>query len=328
MLEGRQSIEEAVSMSTMQAVVVEPSSEHKLGFQELPVPSPLPSEALVKVSAVSLNRGEVRRAQAARAGTQIGWDLAGTVAQAAADGSGPREGARVVGFVPSGAWAEYVAVPSHALAPLPDEVSFAQAATLPVAGLTALHALDKGGNLLGRSVLVTGASGGVGHFAVQLAGLAGARVTALVRRDEHFGLVEDAGAQQVVVSEHAHAAAEFAPYHLVVESVGGEVLARVLTMLSQGGTCVSLGTSATHEATIDARQLFATGGASLYGFILFHELKREPAQVGLARLANLVASGRLRPLISLEQSWDEVGSVATQLLERRFVGKAVLHVAQ
>ena len=75
-------------------------------------------------------------------------------------------GARVVGLLPSGAWAELVAVPTNSLAELPESVSFELAATLPVAGLTALYALETGGGLIGRSVLVTGASGGAGNFGI------------------------------------------------------------------------------------------------------------------------------------------------------------------
>ena len=93
----------------------------------------------------------------ASTGWRPGWDLAGTVELEAEDGSGPRTGRRVVGLLPSGAWAEVVAVPTHSLAELPDTVSFAQAATLPVAGLTALYGLEQGGGLLGQRVLITGA---------------------------------------------------------------------------------------------------------------------------------------------------------------------------
>ncbi|HEX8261079.1 MAG TPA: hypothetical protein VF558_12380 [Rubrobacteraceae bacterium] len=117
----------------------------------------------------------MRRAQTAEVGFNPGWDLAGTVERTAADGTGPRAGARVVGLLPSGAWAELVAVPTNSLAELPESVSFELAATLPVAGLAALYALEKGGGLIGRSVLVTGASGGVGNFGIQLARLSGAR---------------------------------------------------------------------------------------------------------------------------------------------------------
>src|SRR6059058_2848222 len=161
---------------------------------EAPDPTPLPNQALVDVRAFSLNRGECRRLESQAPGTLIGWDLAGVVRQAAADGSGPADGARVVGVVRAGAWAQRAAVETEALAELPDAVSFEQAATLPVAGLTALRSLEVAGFVLGKRVLVTGASGGVGRFAIQLAHLAGAHVTAVARRTE--GL-QELGADEV-----------------------------------------------------------------------------------------------------------------------------------
>ena len=146
-------------MSTNRAVVVDPDAAGRLVIRPVPEPAPDRGEAIVRVQAISLNRGEVRRSGMAAAGWRPGWDLAGLVERAAADGSGPRVGTRVVGMLLEGAWAERVAVPTHALAQLPDKVTVSQAATFPVAGLTALHALAKGGLLLGRRVLVTGATG-------------------------------------------------------------------------------------------------------------------------------------------------------------------------
>ena len=310
----------------MRAVVVEDRAPARLKIGEAEEPEPTPSEALVRVSAVSLNRGEVRRSQAAQPGFRPGWDLAGTVERAAADGTGPRAGSRVVGLVASGAWAERAAVPVNALAELPEGVSFGAAATLPVAGLTALYALEKGDGLLGRDVLVTGASGGVGLFALGLASLGGARAVALVRREEHVALVREAGAAEVAVGEGASAARGHGPFDLILDSLGGGPLGEAMGMISPRGTCVSFGPTAGAEATFDVSAFYLSGGASLYGFILFHEILGKPASDGLARLARLVAEGRLETRISVEESWTEVGSVAERLLQRGYAGKAVLRV--
>lgn len=307
------------------AILVDPSATARLSLGEKAYPTPAPSEALVRVATISLNRGEVNRSQAAEAGFNPGWDLAGKVERAAADGSGPPEGARIVGLMSAGAWAGLVAVPTAALAELPEHVSFTDAATLPVAGLTALYALERGGNLLGKTVLVTGASGGAGDFALRLGRLSGGRMVALIRRAEHEGLVREAGAHEVVVGEVA-ATARFGPYDLILDSVGGPVLGGALSMLAPGGSCVAFGGSAAPEVTFDVRDFFLTGGATIHGFILFHEVLSRPASVGLARLVSLVAERRLVPRVEVEAPWTEVGEVAQKLLDRDFTGKAVLHV--
>ena len=303
------------------AVVVDPEAPGRLVIRPVPDPAPDRGEAVVRVKAISLNRGEVRRSGMAAAGWRPGWDLAGTIERAAADGSGPRSGARVVGLLSEGAWAERVAVPTHALAELPDKVTFAQAATFPVAGLTALYALAKRGQILARRVLVTGATGGVGDFAVQLARLGGAHVTASVRRAEQAATVRQLGAHEVVVGDEIPPAPK---YDLVIESVGGKTLGTALAALDRGGMCVTLGVSASAEVTFDTRTFFATGRTTLYGFYLFVELGNDPAGEGLRRLGELVASGQIAPHISLERPWTDVGQVAQDLMARRFPGKAVL----
>ena len=308
-------------MSANRAVVVDPQAPGRLVIQSVPEPVPDRGEAIVRVRAISLNRGEVRRSTMAAAGWRPGWDIAGTVERPAADGSGPQAGARVVGYLIEGAWAERVAVPTNALAELPEKVTFAQASTFPVAGLTALHGLAKGGQLLGRRVLITGATGGVGDFAVQLARLSGAYVTASVRRVDQAAAIRDLGAHEIIVGDEIPPSPK---YDLVLESVGGKTLGTALAALQRGGVCVTLGVSASASVTFDAREFFVTGRTTLYGFYLFTELLSERGSVGLRRLADLVAAGQLVPHISLEKPWTEIAAVAQDLMDRRFPGKAVL----
>lgn len=316
-------------MNTTRAIVVDPGAPGRLAIREVEAATPALSDAVIRVAAISLNRGEVRALAGAEAGWRPGWDFSGTVVQAATDGSGPKEGARVVGLMGSGgSWAEQIAAPTNAIAELPDSVSFAQAATLPIAGLTALYALERGGPLLGRTVLVTGASGGVGLLACQLARFGGARVVGVVRTPQYESAVREAGAHEVVIGEDAEPARPFGPYDTILESVGGASLASALKLLTKDGVCVLFGRSSGAESAIDAAQFFLNGGSTLYGFIIFHEVKRYPAATGLARLARLVADGALHPHIEVEAPWTETADVAQRLLARGFPGKAVLHVSR
>jgi NADPH:quinone reductase-like Zn-dependent oxidoreductase len=309
---------------SMKAVQV--GAEGRLVLADVDAPQPQRGEALVRVRAISLNRGEVRRAAGSAPGFRPGWDFAGVVETAAADGSGPKAGSRVVGLMQVGAWAERLAARTDMIAALPEAVSFAQAACLPVAGLTALHAVARRGDLIARKVLITGASGGVGHFACQLAKLAGAQVIAAVRSEASAQFARDLGADDVaVVGDEPGRAAQFGPFDLILESVGGASLTASAKMLAPDGVCVTLGVSAGAQATIDIAPLYFTGRASIYGLGLFHELaRREPASLGLARLASLVAAGRLDIHIGVEKPWTAVDQIARDLIARRYLGKAVL----
>jgi NADPH:quinone reductase-like Zn-dependent oxidoreductase len=167
-------------VDTVVALVADAEAPGHVSRREVEAPVPAANEAVVEVHAVSLNRGEVRTLQTAPDGWRPGWDVAGVVAGEASDGTGPPVGSRVVGLAPGGGWAERVALATNVLSVLPDGVNFAAAATLPVAGLTALRALEVADTIDGHAVAVTGASGGVGRFAIQLAAQLGARVDAMV----------------------------------------------------------------------------------------------------------------------------------------------------
>ncbi len=171
----------------------------------------------MRVAAFSLNRGEVD----------------GVVVRAAADGSGPGVGDRVVTLGEGGAWAELRAVDTALVGAVPDGVDLAAASTLPVAAGSALRALHRVGPLLGRRGLVTGAGGGVGRFAVQLAALGGAHVVAATSTPAHVDALRALGADEVVLTGAAEPAGSSTPdggaglvpsgpVYGVVETVGGE----------------------------------------------------------------------------------------------------------
>jgi NADPH:quinone reductase len=113
----------------------------------------------------------------------------------------------------------------------------------------------------------------------------------------------------------------------VLDSVGGDVLPAVLEHLAIDGTCVTFGATAGSTITFNVSPFYGKGGLSLYGFILFHELRKQTAAEGLTRLVKLVSDGVLVPHVDLEAPWEEVAQVARQLTDRQFLGKAVLRLS-
>jgi NADPH2:quinone reductase len=292
-------------------------------FTEVAEPAAGPSEAVVEVDAFSVNRGEgfsltgVYGAPAER-GWLPGQDVAGRVVRAAEDGSGPSVGQRVVGHPDSGGWAERVAVPTSRLALLPDEVSAVDAAALPLAGLTALRLLRDAGALTGRRILLTGASGGVGHFLTELAAAGGAEITAVTASPERGQKLSVLGAARVV-QDLADAQG---PFEVVLESVGGETFTAALALLAPGGVVLWYGQASLDPVTLSFFDLLGVTPLTIKHFP--HWVSATTDGEDLETLVDLVAAGNLHPEIGRTADWAETASVLDDLARRRIRGNAVL----
>lgn len=303
----------------MLALVNTPHGSKPIELREIPEPTPAPDEALVHVHAFSLNRGELSSFARNKQGWVPGQDIAGVVVRQAASGAGPAAGTRVVALVDDSGWAERAAVPAHRIAVLPDGVSFAAAATLPVAGLTALRTLRHGGALVGRRVLITGAAGGVGTLAIQIAARSGAHVTAVIGRPERAAGLKELGATEVVEG----IAAAQGRFALILESAGGASLARSIQLVEPKGTVVVYGNSSTEPTTFSFPDFRGAPNARIQTFSYFTSDAEERFGPDLALLVSLVAAGSLKPQIGEERSWRDLLQVGDQLRGRGVSGKAV-----
>ena len=293
-------------------------------FHEVSRPVPRMDETLVRVAAVSLDRCYVEQALAA-GGRVSEWDFSGTVELPAADGSGPIAGTRVAGIAKGGAWAELVSVPSDALAEISDKITFAQACTLPIAGLTALHGLDGHGLLGGQEVLVTSATCSVGLLAVQLAHASSANVTAAIDFPDHEALVEEYGADRVLTGDSV-ASAKSGPFDLILDVGGMLATATALGMLRTDGTYVLLRARAREREKIGGQVVQLNETLRLRRLSSIFEIRRFSFSAGLRRLFWLARMHVIQPHIELEDDWSAVAAVGRTLENDQHVGKAVLHV--
>ena len=307
----------------MRAAITTGKAERPIEIREIPPPEPGTNQARIRVAVTSLNAGECRRAVASPAGQRIGWDIAGTIEIAAVDGSSPPAGTRVVALSEGVGWGDFAVVEGRQIGVIPDDVSFEDASTLPVAGVTAYRALGRNGEMLGRRVLIVPGTGGVGLFAIQLAHLAGAHVSAVIRNAEDASLLKGLGADDVIVGPTSEAQSR-APYDLILESLGGESLGAALACVASNGVVVTFGQTLAGTATINVAKFYATGGASLYGFYLFHEARREPVARDLERLAAFVGQKKLVTHVDARYDVAQFEEAVAALRERRITGKVVV----
>lgn len=306
-------------METMDALVVEESDPQRFHLDHVPAPGPAPHEALVEVHAAGVNPTDLALRDAAPPGTVLGHELAGIVLREAADGSGPPVGTRVAGLVMGGAWAQQVAAPAAGLAVVPQSVDLHAAATVPISAISALRSLRVGGAVLGRRVMVTGATGAVGALAVRLASLGGASgVTAVARSEASTAHLRALGATESVTDpREAGALAD-----IVIDTVGGAVLSRAFEMTAADGTLVSVGRASGEDVVLPAGALEGAGGRAGRALRTFF-MPDEPGDLrdDLEFLLRLADEGRLEVRAD---HVEELGGALPLLRTGRWAGRLVL----
>jgi NADPH:quinone reductase-like Zn-dependent oxidoreductase len=293
-----------------------------LEVAEVPRPEPIPSEVLVRVHASGVNQvdGIIRAGVFPLIGQPpfiLGWDVSGVVEEVVPGTSRFAPGDEVFGMPffprPASAYAEYIAAPSRQLARKPANIDHAQAAALPLAGLTAWQSLvDIADVQPGQRVLIHGGAGGVGHLAVQIAKARGAYVVATASAGKH-DFVRDLGADEVIDYQAVDFTTAVGDLDVVLEVIGGDYAERSVQVLRPGGLLVTAieRTNAELAAKVEAADRRFAG------------VSVEPDHVGLEALAELVESGRLRPHVSARVPMEEAPR-AHELLNTHLTGKVVL----
>lgn len=313
----------------MKAIVLErPGGVENFRIEDIPTAMLKGEEVLVKVKAISINPVDykVRTIEAALKGIYgdyptiiLGWDIAGEVVETGQGVTSLKKGDRVFGMVnfpgKGDAYAEYVAAPADQLAVIPETISFEAAAATTLAALTALQVLA-GRVQTGDRVLIHAGSGGVGHFAIQIAKSLGAYVittSSAKNRDFVLALGADehidyrAQAFEEVVSD----------VDFVFDMFNGEILYKSLQITKVGGTVFSIPTADFSEAAValaQERQLDLS----------FHMVQSSGQD--MKQLSTMLAKGELKPHISKVFSFEEMGLAHLQQESGRTVGKIIVRL--
>lgn len=327
----------------------------KLSYEEVPMPAMGPEEVLIRVKACALNHLDIWIRQGNPAYPMplphiSGSDIAGVVEEVGGQADGVKVGERVlvspglscwrceyclagqdnfcrtysiIGAIRDGGYAEYVSVPFRNVLPIPDNLTFEQAASFPLVSVTASHMLFALAGLQhGETVLIMGAGSGVGSMAVQMAKLAGARVITTVGSDDKIPKAVLLGADAVInhaeenVAERVRLLTEERGVDVVIEHIGPDVWDLSLQALSKGGRLITCGATTGAEVKLDLRYVFS------------RQLTIKGSYMGtraeLVKAAELMGQRRLKPVIDRTFPLEEARAAQELMLSRKFFGKIVL----
>lgn len=310
-----------------------------LRLRTVPRPEPDPGEVLVRVRAASLNpwdwhfmRGLPYMSRLSGAGMRrpkhpiLGSDVAGEVEAVGAGATRFRPGDQVYGFVGFGAFAEFVAVPENRLARRPGNVTWEQAAALPLAGMTALQGLrDVGQVRRGQRVMIIGASGGVGTMAVQIAVALGARVTG-VCSTRNVDLVHSLGATQVI-DYTRDSPRSGAAYDVILQLAGTASPAQLRRLLTPNGRLILSSGDSSGRLIGPLDRILQALALSPFVSQTLRPLVTRPSPADLDELTRLVVDGQLTPVVERTFPLADTAAAIHHLETGRVRGKLALSLS-
>jgi NADPH:quinone reductase-like Zn-dependent oxidoreductase len=313
----------------MKAVVYDKrNSPQVLKFCEVERPIPQDNEVLVKIYASSVNAADYRTLRMGIIPRRkiFGADIAGKVEAAGKDVKKFRVGDEVLGDITGcgfGGFAEYVAVPEDVLALKPSAVSFEDAAAVPLAGVTALQALRNEGNIQpGQSLLIFGAGGGVGTYAIQLGRYFGAHVTAVCSAN-NAGVARSLGAEQVIDYTKEDFARNGKHYDLILALNGNRSLSDFKRALAPKGIFVMVGGALSQVfKSMFFGALMSTGGKKM------RYLAAKPDSEDLDWLIKRVEEGKVKPFIEKRYPLQQTADAMQYVGQGHARGKVVISIVQ
>jgi NADPH2:quinone reductase len=319
------------------AVINEYGDEGVLTYQDMPDPAIGADEVLIRVRAASINRGDFgRRAGFFQAGTPplvIGWDIAGDVVEVGANVTNLRAGQRVVSQVMGGGYAELAAAPANATVPMPDGISYDEAASLPVAWLTAWIALlDTAALKPGETALIQSVSSGVGMAGVQIAKNVGGASLVLTTAgsDEKCKRGLELGADYAINYSTGDFLAEVLAktngrgVDVALDMIGGETFAKTQQALAEGGRMVSVGRAGGVGGEVDQALAERKHQTITTGWLVFTIKPREQLSTDLAKIMDAIAAKKLNPLIDRVFPLSEAAEAHRYIAGRNQFGKVLL----
>lgn len=316
-----------------------------LAVQERPDPVPGPGEVLIDVAACGVNFADVMARigvypDAPKPPCVVGYEVAGTILEAGEGVEGPHAGQRVLAGTRFGGYASRVAVPAADTLALPEPLSFAQGAAVPVNYATAWAGLiGYGGLQAGERVLVHSAGGGVGIAATQIAKRAGAEVYGTASPGKHERILE-LGVDRALDYTSPGWERGLPPMDLVMDPIGGASFRRSYSLLRPGGRLVAFGATAVVSGERRNPVSALRTVLRMPRFNLIRQMSESKAVIGLNMLSlwkdrdtiqpwvtplrELIEDGTIAPVVAGEFDFEHAGDAHRMITERRNVGKVVL----